>query len=579
MKNKYIFSALIATLTLVSCSQDEALSENTGDVIKFATTTSASTRAAELFSNSNLMSSFNVWAYTSQGNTYMTGEQVNVSSTGTCTMDGDAHYWPSSSTLTFSATNKPEAATWQDGALSFVDYTVSNDVSEQEDLLYAVEADCSKPSDGTVNLNFRHALAQLVFNAKCTSTTTYVEISEIGVAHIADTGTLTLPEASTTVDGNVGTWSDQSGDKGCVVELGSAVALTSSSQALTTSSVSNYSSTMFVLPQSTEAWNTYNTNGSYFVIKCCIYNVTNGTFDASSDRALYGTQAEHKYILLPADFDWEAGKKYTYTILFGSGNAGIRPTGDGTSFDPDAPGDTTPTTSDSVLGTFITFDCTADDFAVTAETLENVTGATNHEYVRIDNSSIRWATCNLGAENSYEPGYYFEWAEVTIWDYHCAMTGIKITDFSGNYKYDAATAMWGTGWRTPTYEEMSKLQNVNINSNVLGSYTVDDVTYYTFPRMFQYTPWDNGKVTTSRTVGTIVLPAGGCIYPYSGGSYIDQDTAGYYWTSTPTESNNFQAYAFHIYREDSTNYIELATYYRGYGMNIRPVYDLNLATE
>lgn len=104
----------------------------------------------------------------------------------------------------------------------------------------------------------------------------------------------------------------------------------------------------------------------------------------------------------------------------------------------------------------------------------------NHDYIDIG-LSVKWATHNIGAENSYEAGDYFAWGE----------TSPKETYKWSNYKYieindqdtvfpkynilekfgpvdqkgtleksdDAAVANWGDPWRMPTFDELNELSS------------------------------------------------------------------------------------------------------------------------
>ena len=86
-----------------------------------------------------------------------------------------------------------------------------------------------------------------------------------------------------------------------------------------------------------------------------------------------------------------------------------------------------------------------------------------HEYVDLG-LSVKWATCNLGAQNLWETGNYYAWGDTkpyTEWTY--ANYGFSFVPCSPDYvldaQWDAVTANWGTSWRTPTKEEIDELIN------------------------------------------------------------------------------------------------------------------------
>ena len=65
--------------------------------------------------------------------------------------------------------------------------------------------------------------------------------------------------------------------------------------------------------------------------------------------------------------------------------------------------------------------------------------------------SVKWAICNIGAENPEDFGDYFAWGETSpkseYTEENCSTYRVIIEDFSGNPQYDVATANWGNGWR------------------------------------------------------------------------------------------------------------------------------------
>ena len=104
-----------------------------------------------------------------------------------------------------------------------------------------------------------------------------------------------------------------------------------------------------------------------------------------------------------------------------------------------------------------------------------------HDYVNLGLSSgTLWATCNVGADNPEDYGDYFAWGETQSkttynWstyiycngDYnqltkYCTQSDFGFNGFTDNLKTlqssdDAATANWGEGWRTPTYNQWVEL--------------------------------------------------------------------------------------------------------------------------
>ncbi len=105
-------------------------------------------------------------------------------------------------------------------------------------------------------------------------------------------------------------------------------------------------------------------------------------------------------------------------------------------------------------------------------------GQTNgHEWVDLGlPSGLKWATCNIGALTSEHFGNRFSWGAIT--DESCEdsknnnLNKKKMADFSGDSRYDAATAQWGEGWRMPTKEDFRELmQNCEWEWTTLGRIT------------------------------------------------------------------------------------------------------------
>ena len=141
--------------------------------------------------------------------------------------------------------------------------------------------------------------------------------------------------------------------------------------------------------------------------------------------------------------------------------------------------------------------------------------------------SVKWASCNVGANSPEEYGDYFAWGEITPKDSYtsdnCSTYGKSITDISGNPQYDAATANWGGGWRMPTYSELSELKN-----NCSWEWTSLNGV--------------NGYKVTGPNGNSIFFPAAGYRY---GTSSHGVGSSGGYWSSTPYEDNGY--YACYLY--------------------------------
>ena len=395
MKKSYLLGAL-GLLAMASCSQDETIGINhDGDEITFNVVTNSATRAENVYCNQNLPGGFYVSAI-SDGKTYIDKDYV-TGANGKWTNTSGTRYWPETEVDFYAHVNGEASYKWSvDGAgkatAKFENFTVNNTVGSQEDLLYAVKTNQSK-TNGTVNLNFRHALSQIVFQAKNTNENLYVKIAGVSVANVGGMNTFTFPSADTETNiehNNYDTDGDgvyEDGEFGSDITYGTNwgtwAALTQGTEqydadfseiavegnntlvALTTANDAGKeynSNAMLLLPQKTTAWDpeanpvpdAAGNTGSYLLVDCAIFNVA-GTSYADGDVCLWGKPQGSgwttKELAIPVGFDWQQGKKYVYTLVFGNGNGGYDP-------DPEEPD---PEDPKPVLVP-ISYQITVDDF-------------------------------------------------------------------------------------------------------------------------------------------------------------------------------------------------------------------------
>ena len=155
-----------------------------------------------------------------------------------------------------------------------------------------------------------------------------------------------------------------------------------------------------------------------------------------------------------------------------------------------------------------------------------------HEYVDLGlPSGLKWATCNIGAENPESYGDYFAWGETktknSFTDDNCATWNKTISEFAGNSGFDAATANWGIKWRMPTTKDFKELE--------------------------EYCDYDwtgNGAVFTSKINGAnLYLPAAG----FRGGTGSNcQGSNGSYWSASPSSDTEG---AWYLYFHDGGSHV------------------------
>lgn len=188
--------------------------------------------------------------------------------------------------------------------------------------------------------------------------------------------------------------------------------------------------------------------------------------------------------------------------------------------------------------------------------------------------SVKWATCNIGAEKPEEYGDYYAWGEVEVrdestyknnmWEHYAfgsAWAGaVSLTKYCTNPKYgiedhntildpedDVASVKLGDKWRMPTSYEMQELK-----------------------RECEQKPYEingtKGILFIGHNKNAIFLPLAGGVLGF-------QNVNAYYWTSSLCLNDNTTAMALNtgVISIDHGAYLE-TTAGRVYGLPVRAVY-------
>ena len=217
------------------------------------------------------------------------------------------------------------------------------------------------------------------------------------------------------------------------------------------------------------------------------------------------------------------------------------------------------------------------------------------EYVAMGDG-LKWATCNLGAENPWDPGDRYSWGATatqadyswssypfmqagygdwkhitkytcpdgqttgTLWytgNYPGTFVGDGITTLAGyDYEDDAARQIWGGNWRIPTHEEWETLHNTS---------------YFEWVWTTNYKGSGRNGMLVTRKADTgpcsghsIFLPVGG----YIGGVDLNNASFGEYWSSSISEKASDYAWALQ-FAEDRLNIHRYG--WRYFRKTLRPV--------
>ena len=358
-KTNLYLVALSALALATGCSSDETTGENYGNVISFNAVAGKSTRAVATTTNS--IDNFKVYAFTKENaadtaiyKTYMDG--VIVTKTGNA-WDYDNHqFWPSTAVNFFAISpSTTKVNNVEDDSVNTV--SINGYFADgSTDLLYSATMDATE-SATPVQMNFRHALSQVVFKLRNSNTkgitVNVKDITISGIAHEGNfswangtTGTLTTSDTET--DSTWGTWDLVFGKYSYSASVDSDP-ITLTSDAVFLKSADGDNGAFFLMPQTLVEWDKkgtgYTNNGARVLVNCQIFDTTSGI------QLWPATEGEYANVAIPlsnptndpnrtpdengkdAKHDkWMQGKQYIYTIVFGEG-AGYNP--DPT--DPDNP--------------------------------------------------------------------------------------------------------------------------------------------------------------------------------------------------------------------------------------------------
>lgn len=349
MNTKFYFISALASMALLSgCSDNELASVETSQKtpIGFHTVGSQMGSRATIITPSNLQDTdFKVYAFTDKGEEFLGTKDTDYGTNGIHIHHNgtkwdyktptDLSYWPGTVTpLNFFAVNP---ATF-DSDLA-MNYTWKINDKEQKirywcvdeygggtgkniDVMYAIANNQTKNTNsGTVKMKFRHILSQIAFQAKTQDATIEVEIEDIKLFNLGMSGHFTFPE-NDQKQPTKANWEPTDIASGAAFNVikGAKASVTNAAITKITNDETN-TKTMLVIPQKLKAWQTSaaspktkadadNDKESYLGINCKIK--LNGKY-------VNGSKDEYEFLYVPFKAEWEPGKRYVYTLIFGGG--------------------------------------------------------------------------------------------------------------------------------------------------------------------------------------------------------------------------------------------------------------------
>lgn len=360
-------------VAMSSCMEDEVLERNQGNALAFRPSID---KALSRSGNENVtdlgkLQEFKVTATIAGQSNYFTDMMVNKTPTGDAWTTAATYYWPSYNLgfYAYAPTNIGGVSIDNTGK-KITDFVPDKDVNQQIDLLVAYNTGIRAANEASgVELNFKHALSQIDVQAKCSNPNIEIVVKSIRFVNVKTKGSFTYPTQTTTA-GNGTTlancWAlgnEVSSGADYKASFDQTVTLTNSPKSINPSN-----NNFMLIPQQLTKWEkTSAANGAYIAVLCRISSKDGNTKTQLYPELASGGDNATKFgsIIVPIDTNWEAGKKYTYTLNFcgdGGGAGQVDPNPDRN--DPNVDPDPKPGSSggDPVLGKPIKFTVTVENW-------------------------------------------------------------------------------------------------------------------------------------------------------------------------------------------------------------------------
>lgn len=346
-KNLFMTAAAIAAL-LTGCSTDEEIANietSAKNAIGFNIVSNGAETKATIYGNGSTNFYFDVFAFDNLGNYFMgkegehgytqnedlsfthDGVQIIPTEEGNWVYKNaeEVAYWPTTNSLDFyavSPTNFDAQYYYSHYLWSIksdkqtIVYTTTNEFQtniKDLDVMYAVAKGQTKDTkNGAVQLNFKHILSQVLFKAKVQYESMTVTIKEMKIHNLALGGVFTFPSAD--VEPTLTNWTSTKTHLTATIKNSNTTNVVANS-VNTPVDIIGINNPMLVIPQTLTAWDTSiskedadkdeNSYQCYLEVGCKIEQNRATVYDGT--------------LYIPFGTEWQPGKRYTYTLIFGGG--------------------------------------------------------------------------------------------------------------------------------------------------------------------------------------------------------------------------------------------------------------------
>lgn len=343
---KVIFGTALASMALLSaCSSDNELANvetTANNAIGFHVVGNKAETRANIIDNSNINGTdFNVFAYKNNGGTdgdiFMGDKKNDYGLYGVNIKykinkwdyndPTELRYWPTTA-LNFYAVNPGSTGffSWNfTKETKQISYNCHDEYAKDKkgeysnakniDVMYAVAKNqTQKDNNGIVKFNFKHILSQVVFQAKTQYANMQVEIKALSIHNFYGVGTFTIPKEE-----REPSQTDWDPTEQFYHSNGFTAVMDQSITVDKTDKAANISiqGPMLFIPQKLTKWNSSGNieaanaaKKSYLKITCKI---------KQSGAYLFGDDTIFGELYVPFEADWQPGKRYIYTLIFGGG--------------------------------------------------------------------------------------------------------------------------------------------------------------------------------------------------------------------------------------------------------------------